>query len=117
MLAVLHRPGRKGELARAHARAFDLGASDGLCRVDRGQVLPEEARLGPPRPDLLDHEGAAGEEGEREGRAEDLSPALPVAPVELDRVHDYPFTQTTCFKVATISTRSSWAFITASMDL
>lgn len=28
-----------------------------------------------------------------------------------------PFTQTTCFKVATISTKSTWFFITDSMGL
>jgi len=30
---------------------------------------------------------------------------------------DYPLTQTTCLISATISTRSSWFFITASIDL
>jgi hypothetical protein len=48
-------------------------------------------------------------------RAADLAAAFAVGTVDGD--HDYPFTQTTCFNVCTISTRSLCAAITASMSL
>src|SRR5262249_56213281 len=99
---------------RADAGALDLRVADGGGRLQRGQVLPHQARLGASGADAVDAEGRAADEREGERRPEDLAAALAAGSVDGEH---HPFTHTICRSVWTISTRSFWASITASMDL
>jgi hypothetical protein len=77
--------GREGELGRAQARAVDGGARQRRRGLDAGQVLPQEAGLGPPGADVADGEALAGGERQRQRRADDLAAAFAVRAV--DREH------------------------------
>ncbi len=78
-------PGREGELARAHLRALAVAAADRLGAADAGQVLgpqPGGFRFARSR---ADPERAAGDQRQRERRAEDSPSPLAFASVELHR--------------------------------
>lgn len=107
--------------------ALHGGGADLPRRLHGHQVLPPQPGLVTATAQVGDAEGFAGDERERQRGAQHLAAALALGAIDLDRrCHDLtsgrcarsqPFTQTTCRKVWTISTRSACACMTASMGL
>jgi hypothetical protein len=111
----LHFARPEGEFSGSHLIARHGGITDLRRRFDGGQMLAHQTRPFTLGPDVRDPERDAQAQGERKRRAQDLASALAFGSIARDHAH--PFTQTTCFNVWTISTRSRCACITASMSL
>lgn len=77
-------PRDEGQFLGSKRCAFDGGRSDPGCCLDTGEVLPHEARLGASRPDVMDAEGSAGDDAQRQRRAQDLTAAFALGAIECD---------------------------------
>ncbi len=68
----------------------DFGAADGFGGFDSGEVLAQESGFLAPGADGLHAKGLAGDEGESQGGAEDLSAAFALGTVDGDHAAQRP---------------------------
>jgi hypothetical protein len=72
---------------RAQRDAGGTGPADGRCRLNRRQVLSQQARFFPSGPDSLDAKRTSGDERQRQRGPQDLAAAFTSGAVDDDRFH------------------------------
>jgi hypothetical protein len=84
VLAGLHIAGNEGQLRGPDRELLALGAADLTRRLDRGDVLAHHPGARAVGADLLDPEGLAGDERQRERGAEHLPSTFALGAVDHD---------------------------------
>jgi len=86
VLAAADRTGAEDQLLRAEFRTLDLRRTDLHGRLDGGQMLAHQARLGPPGPHPIERHALARDRSQRQRRPHDLAATFALGPVDANHV-------------------------------